>query len=200
MVSIQSLAEQYGISEKTVKRTIESCGLDAKQDWSEEELTRFDTARRLLTEEGKNYREVAAHFGIAPTVPETSEPEDSGVEAGSLSADAAELAQAHLGALKNQINLTIAQTISSLVEEGVKEVAEFVPALLAQELNRSFTGGQLQELLERSQQQQRNGHSRVGSAGVDFLLGKIQGTPLAIEGRQGQQQLPAASSEQSLKN
>jgi hypothetical protein len=172
VASIQALAEQYGISDKTVKRTLESCGLDPKQELTDEAIARFEVARTMLTDEGKNYRDVSAHFGVLPQpeFPEFVEEPVSAQSDDNEPIDAAEMAVEQLAAARDSMNLSVAQTIHSLAEESVKEVAPFVPAIVAQAINQSLTTGEIKESLEKVRQRSKGGRS----SGVDFLLQKMQ--------------------------
>ena len=58
-VSKKQLAQQFGLSLLTVRRTLEAAGIStAKQRYSELEVQRFRLARKLI-EQGRKYRQVA---------------------------------------------------------------------------------------------------------------------------------------------
>jgi hypothetical protein len=67
MATKKDLANRFNITLNTVRKTLEACGLDtSKSEYTEEEISnRFEVARTMLTEEQKNYAEVATHFGVA---------------------------------------------------------------------------------------------------------------------------------------
>lgn len=64
MATKKELQARFELNIKTLKSTLSACGLDSsKADFSQEEVNRFSSARKMIAEEGKTYVQVAERFG-----------------------------------------------------------------------------------------------------------------------------------------
>ena len=71
MASKKELQSKFELNIKTLRSTLSACGLDpSKDDFSEEEVNTLTSARKMIADEGKTYKQVAECFGgkvLAPS-------------------------------------------------------------------------------------------------------------------------------------
>ena len=166
MLTKKDLEERFDLGTNTVYRTLQVCPLDTKKkEYTEEEIEQYFVPARNLLDAGKTYKEVEQYFGLNhPDGAEGTEPEEFNAEgyAANQADDAADA-----------MTMATAQAVAGLVEQSVKEVAPYIPALVTQAINQEIqSGGSIKQAFNQMNQQIREGKRM--SSGAQFLMNKLQ--------------------------
>lgn len=165
MYSKKALEEKFNVSDNTVYKTLQVCGLGTKkQEYSEEEIANFFVPARTMLDAGKTYKEVKEYFHmkLQGTVAEPQEDEEFDAEgfAANQATDAGDA-----------VSVAVAQTVADMVQDSVREVLPYVPALVVQTLNQELNSSEFKESFNRVRSQIK---TNKGS-GAAFLLQKMRG-------------------------
>jgi cell fate (sporulation/competence/biofilm development) regulator YlbF (YheA/YmcA/DUF963 family) len=166
MYTKKDLEVKFKLSDNTVYKTLQACGLNTgKQKYSSEEIDNYFAPARLMLEEGKTQKQVKDYFDLKSRqefrqeyaeCQEEFEPEEY---ACNQTIDATDT-----------ISNVVAETVSQMVEQSVKDIAPFIPALVVQTINTQLNSDEIMQAFEqmRCEIQKRKG------SGAAFLLRKMQ--------------------------
>ncbi len=170
MFTKKDLEEKYNVSDNTVYKTLQVCGLDTrKQEYSQEEIDEFFAPARKMLDSGKKYKEVKEYFhlkrgsGQAGDVETEEEEFDSEGFAANQATDA-----------NDMMNFTVAQAVGEMVEGSIKEIAPLIPALVANSIGRELgPEGEIRAAFDKMRTQIKGNGNGKGS-GATFLLQKMK--------------------------
>ena len=132
MKSKKQLGEEYGLNIKTVRRTLEACGLDLqKEAYSEEEIHKCFQVARTMIDSGSTYSEVAAHFGVA----EPAEAPPTAATTIDIDARLAEL-------LRKKQTEQVEGLFRAATESAVREVLPHVPQMFFDSVEQLIESGE----------------------------------------------------------
>ena len=92
------------------------------------------------------------------------------------------------------MTMATAQTVAGMVEQSVKEVAPYIPALVTQAINQEMQeGGAIKEAFNQMNEQIREGKRM--SSGAQFLMNKLKSArkPNQLKGTEEQNLLEASA-------
>ena len=166
MYTKKDLETKFKLSDTTVYKTLQLCGLNtSKQKYSSEEIDNYFAPARAMLDEGKTQKQVKDHFDLK-----------GGQEFREEYADCEEGFEPEEYASNQTIDATdtisnvVAETVSQMVEQSVKDIAPFIPALVIQTINSELSAEEVMAAFEamRSDIKKRKG------SGAAFLLRKMQ--------------------------
>ena len=132
MKSKKQLVDDYGINLKTVRRTLEACGLDLqKETYSEEEIHEYFQVARTMIDSGSTYAQVAAHFGVE----EPTESPTAAAPAVDIDARLAEL-------LRKKQTEQVEGLFRAATESAVREVLPHVPQMFFDSVEKLIESGE----------------------------------------------------------
>ena len=166
MLTKKDLEIKFNLGGNTVYRTLQVCPLDTKKkEYTEEEIEQYFAKARELLDAGKTYKEVEQFFGLNnPDGAETIETEEFNAEgyAANEADDAAD-----------GVTMATAETLASMVEKSVEEIAPYIPALVTQAINQQMQeGGKIREAFNQMNEQILRGKRM--SSGAQFLMNKLK--------------------------
>lgn len=133
MKSKKQLGDEYGLNIKTVRRTLEACGLDLqKEAYSEEEIHEYFQVARTMIDSGSTYSDVAAHFGVEEP-PES--PTARAAPAVDIDARLAEL-------LRKKQTEQVEGLFRAATESAVREVLPHVPQMFFDSVEKLIESGE----------------------------------------------------------
>ncbi len=186
MLTKKDLEEKFDLGSNTVYRTLQVCPLDTKKkEYTEEEIEQYFVPARNLLDAGKTYKEVEQYFGYNnPDGAEVTDAEEFSAEgyAANEADDAAD-----------GMTMATAQTLASMVEQSVKEIAPYIPALVTQAINQEMQeGGSIKQAFNQMNEQIREGKRM--SSGAQFLMNKLKSgkKPSQLTGTQSPNLLEAS--------
>lgn len=192
----KDLQTKFNLSGNTVYTTLQLCGLNTgKQKYTQEEIDNFFTPARQMLDEGKTSKQVQEYFDLKNGQAFREE-----CEQGSEEFDSQEYTSTQTVDASDTISSVVAETVSSMVEQSVKDIAPFIPALVIQTINTQLNSEEIMDAFEqmRSEIKKRKG------GGAAFLLRKMQTTQARqvttrnlMNGTEEPKQLPQASPENS---
>jgi hypothetical protein len=149
MITKKDLQERFGISLNTVRKTLEACGLDtSKSEYTEEEIRdRFEVARTMLTDEQKNYAEVAAHFGAS--IGSEAEPTPRRPVA------QAEKEHIKRDPLQQAIRENVEGYVQEVTDEAMEEVIAHLPQMIYNSAQKLVKTGAVDEVFQNMMAQRR---------------------------------------------
>ena len=150
MKTKKDLANQFGISLNTVRETLKACGLDtSKSEYTEEEISnRFEVARTMLTEEQKNYAEVATHFGVATS-------DDSNAPQGRKT-EVKYQVDVHLAdPLQAAIRENVQGYVQEVTDEAMQDVVAHLPRMIYESAQKVVKSGAIDEAFQKMLEQRR---------------------------------------------
>ncbi len=133
----QQLLSELGLTPRTLKRSLEACGIDPTQEeFSDEEVQRVREARQMV-DRGASYSDVSNHFGIefdeADEVEEEVRSTETRVKAGDRIA---------------QIHEQIRSQVKRETESATKEVIDDLPLIMLEVWHEVLESGYLRQQLE----------------------------------------------------
>lgn len=188
MVTKKDLESKFDLSANTVYKTLQCCGLDtSNKQYSDEEIEQYFVPARKMLDAGKTYSDVESYFGTKSSQG-TEEVEQSEFNASGFAANEADDAV-------DGVTMATAQAFSGMVDQAVKEVAPFIPALVAQAINQEMQqGGEIRKAFDNFNEQVRGGKRM--SSGAQFLVQKLrQSKKNQLTGIAQEQHLLEASAE-----
>lgn len=188
MVTKKDLESKFDLSANTVYKTLQCCGLDtSNKQYSDEEIEQYFVPARKMLDAGKTYSDVESYFGTKSSQG-TEEVEQSEFNASGFAANEADDAV-------DGVTMATAQAFSGMVDQAVKEVAPFIPALVAQAINQEMQqGGEIRKAFDNFNEQVRGGKRM--SSGAQFLVQKLrQSKKNQLTGTAQEQHLLEASAE-----
>ena len=193
MLTKKDLEIKFNLGGNTVYRTLQVCPLDTKKkEYTEEEIEQYFAKARELLDAGKTYKEVEQFFGLNnPDGAEAIETEEFSAEG--FAANEADDAT-------DSVTMATAETLASMVEKSVEEIAPYIPALVTQAINQQMQeGGKIREAFNQMNEQILRGKRM--SSGAQFLMNKLKSgkKPTQLTGTQ-EQNLLEASAENSEGN
>lgn len=190
MLTKKDLEEKFDMGANTVYRTLQVCPLGTKKkEYTEEEVEQYFVPARQMLDAGKTYEEVAAYFKMkSPEGAGADEVEQSEFNASGFAANEADDAV-------DGVTMATAQAFSGMVDQAVKDVAPFIPALVAQAINQEMQqGGEIRKAFDNFNEQVRSGKRM--SSGAQFLVQKLrEGKKNQLTGTAPGQHLLEASAE-----
>lgn len=193
MLTKKDLEEKFDMGANTVYRTLQVCPLGTKKkEYTESEVEQYFVPARQMLDAGKTYEEVAAYFKM-------KNPSDAGAEAGGESENeefnANGFAANEADDAVDGVTMATAQAFSGMVDQAVKDVAPFIPALVAQAINQEMQqGGEIRKAFDNFNEQVRSGKRM--SSGAQFLVQKLrEGKKNQLTGTAQEQPLLEASAE-----
>lgn len=190
MLTKKDLEEKFDMGANTVYRTLQVCPLGTKKkEYTESEVEQYFVPARQMLDAGKTYEEVAAYFKMKnPEGAGADEVEQSEFNADGFAANEADDAV-------DGVTMATAQTFSGMVDQAVKDVAPFIPALVAQAINQEMQqGGEIRKAFDNLNEQVRSGKRM--SSGAQFLVQKLrEGKKNQLTGTAPGQPLLEASAE-----
>ena len=162
----KDLEEKFGLSANTIYKTLQVCGLDtANKQYSQEEIEEYFAPARKMLDNGKTYRDVEEYFGTkTPEGAREVEPEEF---------DASGFAANEADDVADGMTMATAEAVSGMVQQSVKDVAPFIPALVTQAINQEMQeGGEIRKAFNDLNQQVRSGKRM--SSGAQFLMNKLR--------------------------
>lgn len=196
MLTKKDLEEKFGLGSNTVYRTLQVCPLGTKKkEYTEEEIEQYFVPARRMLDAGKTYEEVTEYFKMKN--PEGAEGVDN-LDEDEFNTDGFAANQATDAG--DAVSVTVAETVADMVQSAVKEVAPYIPALVAQTLNQEINSGEIKQAFANMRSQIRSNSNGNGS-GAAFLLQKMRGqSQNQLAGSREHRQLPQASPENSEAN
>lgn len=189
MYTKTQLEQDFGISDTTVYKTLQACGLDtAKQEYSQSEIEEFFIPARKLVEARKSYKEVEEFFRMKQGNASGAFEDDYDEE---FTTEQASDASAAVG-------LTVAQSVQEMVVGSVKEVMPYVPALIAHAFSEELKSDEMREAFSKMRSQLKGKGTGAGAAFLQQQMGMSRNRlKPATEYRQLQEASPENSSEVS---
>lgn len=168
MVTKKDLESKFDLSANTVYKTLQCCGLDtSSKQYSDEDIEQYFIPARKMLDAGKTYTDVESYFGTKSSQG-TEEVEQSEFNASGFAANEADDAV-------DGVTMATAQAFSGMVDQAVKDVAPFIPALVAQAINQEMQqGGEIRKAFDNFNEQVRSGKRM--SSGAQFLVQKLRQT------------------------
>lgn len=166
MLTKKDLESKFDLSANTVYKTLQVCGLGtSNKQYSEEEIEQYFVPARRMLDAGKTYTDVEEYFG-------TKNSSGTGVgEQDEFNADG--FAANEADDAVDGVTMATAQAFSGMVEQAVKDVAPFIPALVAQAINQEMQqGGEIRKAFDNFNEQVREGKRM--SQGAQFLVQKLR--------------------------
>lgn len=150
MITKKELANRFNISLNTVRKTLEACGLDtSKAEYTEEEIRdRFEVARTMLTEEQKNYAEVAAHFGVAMSDDSNAPQEREKQVKYQADVHAADPLQA---AIRNNVQ----GYVQEVTDEAMQDVVAHLPQMIYESAQKVVKSGAIDDAFQKMLENRR---------------------------------------------
>ena len=151
MKSKKQLVDDYGINLKTVRRTLEACGLDLqKETYSDEEVTERFAVARTMIDSGSTYAQVAAHFGV-------EEPSETPPTAADIDIDArlAEL-------LRKKQTEQVEGLFRAATESAVREVLPHVPQMFFDSVEKLIESGEFDAVFSSTKELLATSHLYSG--------------------------------------
>jgi flagellar biosynthesis/type III secretory pathway protein FliH len=151
MITKKQIAEQFNITINTVRKTLEACGLDTSQsEYSEDDIReKFEVARTMLTEEQKNYAEVAAHFGVAMGdevgTPESNQEFKYASVASAPTADP----------LQAAIHSNVQTYVQEITDHAVEDVVAELPQMIFESVRKVVRSGAVDAVFQTMLEQRR---------------------------------------------
>ncbi|MCG6137087.1 MAG: hypothetical protein MET45_21050 [Nostoc sp. LLA-1] len=151
MITKKQIAEQFKITINTVRKTLEACGLDTSQsEYSEEDIRKkFEVARTMLTEEQKNYVDVAAHFGVAMGeevgTPENNQEFKYATVANAPTADP----------LQAAIHSNVQTYVQEITDQAVEDVVAELPQMIFESVRKAVRSGAVDAVFRNMLEQRR---------------------------------------------
>ncbi len=154
MKSKKQLGEEYGLNIKTVRRTLEACGLDLqKETYSEEEIHEYFQTARTMLDSGSTYSEVAAHFGVE----EPTQPPPAASAAVDIDARLAEL-------LRKKQTEQVEGLFRAATESAVREVLPHVPQMFFDSVEKLIESGEFDAVFSSTKEMLGTSHLYSGKA------------------------------------
>jgi hypothetical protein len=150
MITNKEIANRFNISLNTVRKTLEACGLDtSKAEYTEEEIRdRFEVARKMLTEEQKNYAEVAAHFGVAMSDDSNAPQEREQRVKYQADVHAADPLQA---AIRNNVQ----SYVQEVTDEAMQDVVAHLPQMIYESAQKVVKSGAIDDVFQKMLEHRR---------------------------------------------
>jgi hypothetical protein len=191
MYSKKDLEVKFNLSDNTVYKTLQVCGLNTgKQEYSSEEIEHLFVPARQMLDAGKKYKQVKEYFALKRGGQAVN---DEPFEEQEF--DASGFASNQTTDATDTVSNMVAQTVADMVERSVKDIAPFIPALVVQTINSELNSGQIKAAFE----QMRTQIKESKGSGAAFLLQKMQiaqaNQNQLIQASQEPLQLPEASQE-----
>lgn len=172
MITKKELEDRYQISLNTVRKTLEACGLNTSlEEYTEEDIqNRFEVARRMINEEQKSYKEVAAHFGVegGGDADEHLPPPPNGTGNG------------HSGViddspLEDAIRSNVETYIQEVTDDAVHEVIEHLPQMIYESARKAVQSGAIRDAFQRMLEQRRTfkANQSYGGATINVAAGGL---------------------------
>lgn len=137
----------------------------SNKQYSDEEIEQYFIPARKMLDAGKTYSDVESYFGTKSSQG-TEEVEQSEFNANGFAANEADDAV-------DGVTMATAQAFSGMVDQAVKDVAPFIPALVAQAINQEMQqGGEIRKAFDNFNEQVRSGKRM--SSGAQFLVQKLR--------------------------
>lgn len=184
MYTKRDLELKFKISDNTVYRTMQVCGIDtSKHEYTDEEIEQFFIPARKLLDARKSYKEVKARM----------EMRRAGIEDEDF--DQEEVVVEEAGDAAATVSLTVAQTVQEMVASSVKEVMPFVPALVAQSFSQELNSEEMKAAFGQMRSQMKG-----TGAGAVFLKQQLAMNRNRLNAATPRLTLPSASPEASPEN
>ncbi|MBW4635236.1 MAG: hypothetical protein KME30_26080 [Iphinoe sp. HA4291-MV1] len=192
MYTKKDLEAKFNLSDNTVYKTLQVCGLSTgKQEYTHEEIENYFLPARQMLDAGKKYKQVKEYFALKRGGQATNQPLEE--EFDQKEFDASGFTSNQAMDASDMVSGVVAQTVADMVERSVKEIAPFIPALVVQTINQQLNSGEITEAFEQMRSQIRESRG----SGAAFLLHRMQGSPRLMPLGQDMRQLPQASPENS---
>ena len=164
MPTKKELKDRFQITENTVNKTLRACGLDiSSEEYSEEEIEKFFAPAREMISQGQKYKDVEEHFGVTASTNSDSNEQEDFVAPESVAADATD-----------HLSVATAETVARMVQRGVKEVAPYIPTLVAATINEELRpSGSIRQAFDEMNRQIEEGNTANMSSGASFLLKQV---------------------------
>lgn len=196
MYTKKDLEEKFDISDTTVYKTLQVCGLDTKrQEYTEQEIEELFKPVRKMINAGRTYKDIKDYFQMKPgstQVPgeaETEEEFESEGFAANQAVDASDL-----------ISYTVATTLGGMVEESINEIAPLIPGVVASSIAKELgTGGKIRVEFDKMRSQAKS-NGRGHGAGAAFLIEQMRSGHRQLKPATELPQLPGVSSADSQEN
>lgn len=198
MYAKKDLEEKFNVSDNTVYKTLQVCGLDTKKhEYSSEEIDEYFAPARKMLDSGKKYKEVKEYFrmkhGPAQGAVEAETEEEDFNSEGFAANQATDTS--------DMMNYAVAQAVGDMVEDSIEQIAPLIPAVVASALGRELApGGKIRAGFDKMRTQIKSNGSNGKGSGAAFLLQQMRMGQNQLKPAAEHRQLPQASSEDSPEN